>query len=34
MAWLAVVAGAVVVLAALLLPRFAKRSSTITQDSR
>ncbi len=34
MAWLAVVAGAVVVFAALLLPRFAKRSSTITQDSR
>jgi hypothetical protein len=34
MAWLAVVAGAIVVLAALLLPRFAKRSSTITQDSR
>ncbi|MGZ6960030.1 MAG: hypothetical protein ACXVLM_10040 [Ilumatobacteraceae bacterium] len=34
MAWLAVVAGAVVVLAALLLPRFAKRSSTVTQDSR
>jgi hypothetical protein len=34
MAWLAVVAGAVVVLVALLLPRFAKRSSTITQDSR
>ena len=34
MAWLAVVAGAVVVLAALLLPRFATRSSTITRDSR
>ena len=34
MAWLAVVAGAVVVLAALLLPRFAKQSSTITHDSR
>jgi hypothetical protein len=34
MAWLAVLAGAVGVLAALLLPRFAKRSSTITQDSR
>jgi hypothetical protein len=34
MTWLAVVAGVVVVLAALLLPRFATRSSTITQDSR
>jgi len=34
MAWLAVVAGALVVLTALLLPRFAKHSSTITQDSR
>ena len=34
MAWLAVVAGAIVVLTALLLPRFAKRSSTITQDTR
>ena len=34
MAWLAVVAGAAVALAALLPPRFAKRSSTITQHSR
>jgi hypothetical protein len=34
MAWLAVVAGAVVALAALLMPRFAQRSSTITHDSR
>ena len=32
MAWLAVVAGAVVVLAALLLPRFATRSNSITQN--
>lgn len=31
MAWIAVVAGVVVVLAALLLPRFAKHSSTVKQ---